>query len=100
MPTFACCAMQCGYALLMLCFKASTFHKSSSNDRAVDGSNAAAGGSTSGNSSLAGFMNELQQSLKLVVRCLGNYSIAFEAIQGMRGEFLSFLFFPSPRCSY
>jgi len=33
-------------------------------------------------------MKELQQNLRLVVRCLGNYSIAFEAMQGMRDEIL------------
>lgn len=84
MPTFACCAMQSGYALLMLCFKARAFHKCN----AVDGSlSTPSVNSGAGNSSLTGFMNELQQSLRLVVKCLANYSIAFEALQGMRGEF-------------
>lgn len=81
MPTFACCAMQSGYALLMLCFKARAFHKYS----AVDGSASTPSAGTD-TSSLMGFMNELQQSLRLVVKCLANYSIAFEALQGMRGE--------------
>ena len=79
MPTFACCAIQAGYALLMLCFKARVFHKQSNDGSAVGGNSGAA-------ASLTGFLNELQQNLGLVVRCLGNYSIAFEAIQGMRGE--------------
>ena len=85
MPTFACCAMQSGYALLMLCFKARAFHKYN----AMDGSSStpsAGTGTGTGNSSLTGFLNELQQSLRLVVKCLANYSIAFEALQGMRGE--------------
>lgn len=84
MPTFACCAMQSGYALLMLCFKARAFHKYSG----VDGSSSTpSAGTGTGTSSLTGFLNELQQSLRLVVKCLANYSIAFEALQGMRGKF-------------
>ena len=87
MPTFVCCAIQAGYALLMLCFKARVFHKKSSDGSVIDGNNGAP-------PSLTGFLSELQQSLRLVVRCLGNYSVAFEAIQGMRGESL-----PSPFAS-
>ncbi|BCR88441.1 transcription factor domain-containing protein [Aspergillus chevalieri] len=93
MPTFACCAMQSGYALLMLCFKARAFNRynrSGGGSRAVDSptANASAGIGGNGSPSLNGFMNELQQNLRLVVRCLGNYSIAFEAMQGMRDEIL------------
>lgn len=81
MPTFACCVMQSGYALLMLCFKARAFHK-------YNGAGAGVVEGAGGNSSLNGFMNELQQNLRLVIKCLGNYSIAFEAMQGMRDEIL------------
>lgn len=83
MPTFACCVIQAGYALLMLCFKARTFHKHNS---------AGTGNIVDGNSlpsTLTGFLNELQQNLRLAVRYLSNYSIAFEAIQGMRGRWPS-----------
>lgn len=82
MPTFACCAIQAGYALLMLCFKARTFNKQSpsGSGSVVDGNSVP--------STLTGFLNELQQNLRLVVRCLSNYSIAFEAVQGMRGSVL------------
>lgn len=90
MPTFACCAMQSGYALLMLCFKARAFNKYNSSgggSGAIDGSSTSTSAS-GGSPPLNGFMNELQQNLRLVVRCLGNYSIAFEAMQGMRDEIL------------
>lgn len=68
----------------MLCFKARAFNRYNSSG-AVDGSNTSTSG---GSPPLNGFMNELQQNLRLVVRCLGNYSIAFEAMQGMRDEIL------------
>lgn len=79
MPTFACCAIQAGYALLMLCFKARVFNKNnpSGPGSVVDGNTLPP--------TLNGFLNELQQNLRLVVRSLSNYSIAFEAVQGMRG---------------
>jgi len=77
----------------MLCFKARAFNRynrSGGGSRAVDSptANASAGIGGNGSPSLNGFMNELQQNLRLVVRCLGNYSIAFEAMQGMRDEIL------------
>lgn len=79
MPTFACCAIQAGYVLLMLCFKARVFNKNnpSGPESVVDGNTLPP--------TLNGFLNELQQNLRLVVRSLSNYSIAFEAVQGMRG---------------
>lgn len=89
MPTFACCAMQSGYALLMLCFKARAFNRYNGSGGGGSGAVDGTGSNTSGgNPPLNGFMNELQQNLRLVVRCLGNYSIAFEAMQGMRDEIL------------
>lgn len=81
MPTFACCAIQAGYAILMLCFKARTFNKQS-----PGGSGSVVDGNSFPSTTLTGFLNELQQNLRLVVRCLSNYSVAFEAIQGMRGR--------------
>lgn len=75
MPTLVCCAMQSGYALLMLCLKARGF-QSSSGDSLVS-VNA---------SSLAGFRSDLQQSLRLVVKLISNYALAFEALQGIRGK--------------
>lgn len=82
MPTFACCAIQAGYALLMLCFKARVFNKNN-----LSGSGSVVEGNTLP-PTLNGFLNELQQNLRLVVRSLSNYSVAFEAVQGMRGIIL------------
>ncbi|EAW14600.1 putative C6 finger domain protein [Aspergillus clavatus NRRL 1] len=81
MPTFACCVMQASYAMLMLYLKARSKHASSSRD--PDGPK---------DQSLAGFLNELQQNLRLVSKILANYAIASEALQGMKGEFFIFLF--------
>ncbi|XHG05073.1 hypothetical protein AWENTII_008324 [Aspergillus wentii] len=75
MPTFACCAVQSSYAMLMLCFKARSLNRGSNDELQSPES-----------STLTGFLNELQQNLRLVVKCLTNYSIAFEALQGMRDE--------------
>jgi hypothetical protein len=80
MPTFACCVMQASYAMLMLYLKARAKHANSPEDS----------GSAKG-LSLTGFLNELQQNLRLVSKILANYAIAAEALQGMKGEF-SFLF--------
>lgn len=34
---------------------------------------------------LTGFMNDLYQGLQMIIKSLANYSIAFEALQGMKG---------------
>ncbi|KAA8642069.1 transcription factor domain-containing protein [Aspergillus tanneri] len=74
MPTLVCCAMQAGYALLMLCVKA----------RALQHTGRVGSGQLA--TSLTGFRDELYQSLQLVIKCLGNYSIAYEALHGVRDE--------------
>ena len=79
MPTLVCCAMQSGYALLMLCLKARGFQE---NEACVDGD----GPVSLQAPSLAGFRSDIQQSLRLVVKLVGNYALAFEALQGIRGE--------------
>jgi hypothetical protein len=76
MPVFACCAMQSSYALLMLCYRAKEL-----NSRA------------STNSALRSGLNELYSGLQRVLNALQNYSIAFEAIGGMRGMFGSIIDF-------
>ncbi|RHZ73700.1 hypothetical protein CDV55_107660 [Aspergillus turcosus] len=75
MPTFACCVMQASYAMLMLYLKARSKHANSPEDL----------GSAKG-PSLTGFLNELQQNLRLVAKILANYAIAAEALQGMKEE--------------
>jgi hypothetical protein len=67
MPVFACCAMQCSYALLMLCHKASTNHPE--DDIVVQG-----------------YIEHLRQALHFIVESLENYSTAYEALDGMRGS--------------
>jgi hypothetical protein len=68
MPVFACCAMQCNYALLMLSHKASRSHEYSDDDIV-----------------LQGYKSHLRQALGVVVGSLENYSAAYEALDGMRG---------------
>ena len=68
MPTFVCCAMQSSYALLMLCHRTSGLNHNRASSHAV----------TSG-------LEELHSGLQRVLGALQNYSIAFEALYGMRG---------------
>ncbi|RDK36589.1 C6 finger domain protein [Aspergillus phoenicis ATCC 13157] len=75
MPTFACCAMQSSYAMIMLCLKARAMREPVGNDL-----------TTLSSRSLGGFLDELRQSLRQVSKALGNYAIAFEALNGMRDE--------------
>ncbi|GFG23956.1 cyanide hydratase [Aspergillus udagawae] len=75
MPTFACCIMQASYAMLMLYLKARAKHAKSPEDSV-----------SAKGQSLRGFLNELQQNLRLVSKILANYAIAAEALQGMKEE--------------
>ncbi|GFG06905.1 cyanide hydratase [Aspergillus lentulus] len=75
MPTFACCVMQASYAMLMLYLKARAKHANSPEDSV-----------SAKGLSLTGFLNELQQNLRLVSKILANYAIAAEALQGMKEE--------------
>ncbi len=74
MPAFACCAMQSSYALLMLCQKSQDFNRNSTNGMAF----------RSG-------LEELYSGLHRVLGALQNYSIAFEALEGMKGEYMTAL---------
>lgn len=74
MPTLICCAMQSGYAMLMLCVKARALRQYGEESSRLSAA------------SLAGFRDELHQSLRGVVRCLDNYAIAYEALHGVRGQ--------------
>jgi hypothetical protein len=70
MPTFACCAMQSSYALLMIRHRAEIMGSSSPTD----------------NPMVSKLFDQLQHGLQSVVGALENYSIAFEALGGMKGE--------------
>jgi hypothetical protein len=67
MPAFACCAMQSSYALLMLCYKSLERRR----------------GSSEALSAPSG-LDQLYSGLDRVLNALQNYSVAFEAIDGMR----------------
>lgn len=69
MPSFACCAMQSSYSMLMVRQKAEIMH----------------GKNSTVNPTVDQLYNRLQQGLQSVVDALDNYSIAFEALTGMRG---------------
>ncbi|KAI2636095.1 C6 zinc finger domain-containing protein [Xylaria nigripes] len=72
MPSFACCAMQCSYALLMVKDRTESIYPRSNN----------------GNSSILAenLRNRLQQGLLSVLATLENYGTAFEALGGMRDQ--------------
>ncbi|KAF7170756.1 hypothetical protein CNMCM5623_003296 [Aspergillus felis] len=72
--TFACCGMQSGYVMLMLCLKARAL-----SERRMEESIFA------NTPSLTALLNDLHQSLRLLVKCLNNCAVAFEALSGMRG---------------
>ncbi|RHZ67970.1 transcription factor domain-containing protein [Aspergillus thermomutatus] len=76
--TFACCGMQSGYVMLMLCLKARSLR-----EYRMEASNFANA------PSLTALLNELHQSLRLLVKFLTNCAVAFEALSGMRGNPMS-----------
>ena len=69
MPSFACCAMQCAYALLMV----------------RNRTTAAYAGDGSQPSLVASLLGVLRQGLESITATLENYSLASEALGGMRG---------------
>lgn len=73
MPIFACCAMQSSYAMIMLSYKtkAMGFIGAVSNEGK--------------DSPSARLLAQLQDGLQLVLDALKNYSMAYEALGGMRG---------------
>ncbi|EED13990.1 conserved hypothetical protein [Talaromyces stipitatus ATCC 10500] len=69
MPSFACCAMQSSYSMLMVRRKVEIMHPKN----------------TMANPMVDQLLSQLQEGLKSVLGALENYSIAFEALAGMRG---------------
>lgn len=80
MPTVVCCGVQSSYAMLMLGLKARAIQHTTHDDINVLDT-----------TSLSDFRNELYHNLRLIVKFLENYSIAFEAIQGISGILFHFL---------
>lgn len=75
MPSFACCLMQSSYAMFMIFYKARVakqFSPDSENDLTGD--------------SIDRLVEELRQGLQRIIGVLSNYSLAFEALDGMRDE--------------
>lgn len=101
MPSFACCAMQCAYALLMVHQKTKTVYMYS---RGGDGGQQqqqqllqqqqqqpppqGPGGGTSP-MVVNSLLMRLQQGLTSIYGTLANYATAFEALGGMRGELIN-----------
>lgn len=112
MPSFACCAMQCAYALLMVHQKTKSMYPYSAEVASIaggaggsavpnsnNGHNGHSGiidGSGNGNGSngagaprplvVNSLLVRLQQGLTSIYATLSNYSTAFEALGGMRGQ--------------
>ncbi|KAI1131305.1 C6 zinc finger domain-containing protein [Nemania abortiva] len=71
MPSFACCAMQCSYALLMVKDRIETIYPRSNGSNSILVDN---------------LRDRLQQGLLSVLATLENYATAFEALGGMRDQ--------------
>lgn len=70
-PIFACCAMQSSYAMVMLSYRT----------RAIG-----FGGALEGETSPARvLLRQLGDGLRAILNALRNYSIAYEALGGMKG---------------
>lgn len=72
MPSFACCAMQGSYSLLMIYQKTKSLYPGA--------------GSSSSSYLVGSLLVRLQQGLTSILAALENYATAFEALGGMRGE--------------
>ncbi|KZN88467.1 hypothetical protein EN45_070420 [Penicillium chrysogenum] len=75
MPSFACCLMQSSYAMFMLYYKARVAKQLApepENDHGRD--------------STGQLIEELRQGLERIIGTVSNYSLAFEALDGMRDE--------------
>ncbi|KAH7411392.1 C6 zinc finger domain-containing protein [Cadophora sp. MPI-SDFR-AT-0126] len=97
-PVFACCAMQSSYALIMLSYKtkAMGFAGPLHNTNPTPNTNASPNHShngVSGNGGDAGkenqaqkLLGQLSEGLQMILAALRNYSIAYEALGGMRDQ--------------
>ncbi|KAI2707026.1 transcriptional regulator family: Fungal Specific TF [Penicillium roqueforti] len=76
MPSFACCLMQSSYAMFMIYYKARV-----AKQLAPDTAENEQGGDSTGQ-----LIEELRQGLERIIGAVSNYSLAFEALDGMRDE--------------
>ncbi|KAJ4419479.1 hypothetical protein N0V82_004924 [Gnomoniopsis sp. IMI 355080] len=88
MPSFACCAMQCAYALLMVYQKTKTVYMYSLSGDAGQQQQQQQPPSAGGTSPMVvnSLLVRLQQGLTSIYGTLSNYATAFEALGGMRDE--------------
>jgi hypothetical protein len=70
LPSFACCAMQAAYALLMICNQAWAMQT----------------GAMPATQQPQKLLTQCEQGLYSILNTLDNYATAFEAIRGMRGK--------------
>ncbi|KAJ6102577.1 hypothetical protein N7486_005004 [Penicillium sp. IBT 16267x] len=75
MPSLACCLMQSSYAMLMVFYKARV-----ANQMSPDVETELVSDSTDR------LVKELRQGLRRIIGAVSNYSLAFEALDGMRDE--------------
>lgn len=92
MPSFACCAMQCAYALLMVHQKTRSVYPfpvdaTAMNMVAAGGIGVGGAGGVDRPMVANGLLVRLQQGLTSIYGTLSNYATAFEALGGMRGMF-------------
>ncbi|CAF9943450.1 MAG: hypothetical protein ALECFALPRED_000394 [Alectoria fallacina] len=73
MPSFACCAMQSSYAMLMICHKT----RATNGEGFIDQRN---------EHLVSNLTSQLRNGLQKVVGALDNYSMSFEALSGMRDQ--------------
>ncbi|ROV96097.1 hypothetical protein VSDG_05056 [Cytospora chrysosperma] len=90
MPSFACCAMQCAYALLMVHQKTTSVYPTSRGSMAGVGGPVGGGGGGGGAADrpmvVSSLLVRLQQGLTSIYLTLSNYASAFEALGGMREQ--------------
>ncbi|KAJ5636165.1 uncharacterized protein N7484_009478 [Penicillium longicatenatum] len=75
MPSFACCLMQSSYAMFMIFYKTRVANQVSPDRESEITSD-----------STDRLIEELRQGLQRIIRAVSNYSLAFEALDGMRDE--------------
>ncbi|PVH68792.1 hypothetical protein DL98DRAFT_542133 [Cadophora sp. DSE1049] len=92
-PVFACCAMQSSYALIMLSYKtkamgfAGPLSNSNTSPNHSHNNNGAGNGGDAGKENQAQkLLGQLSEGLQMILAALRNYSVAYEALGGMRDQ--------------
>jgi len=90
-PVFACCAMQSSYALIMLSYKTKAMGFAGPlNNTPNNNGNAGNAGDAGKENQAQKLLGQLSEGLQMILAALKNYSVAYEALGGMRGWFSSF----------